>query len=96
MAARKPNLVEAFQAQEEKRKPEIEVVETVESAVSDRAEPKKVTPARANKKHIGGYFDEVIHRQLKIIGAETGMTTQDMLAEALNGFFEKHDKPPIA
>ena len=53
---------------------------------------KETVPTRANKKYIGGYFDEAIHRQLKILGVETGMTTQDMLSGALNGFFEKPDR----
>ena len=50
----------------------------------------------SNKKHIGGYFSNDVYTQLKILGAETGMTTQKILAEGLNAVFRMHDKPPIA
>ena len=54
------------------------------------------TLARPKRRHIGGYFDEAVYRQVKIVGAEEGLTTQDILTEALNAFFRMHDKPPIA
>ena len=67
-------------------KPEISVVES--QSTEKATKPKK--------RHIGGYFDEAVYRQLKIVGAEEGLTTQDILAEALNAFFRMYDKPPIA
>ena len=51
---------------------------------------------KPKKRHIGGYFDESVYRQMKIVGAEKDMTTQDILTEALNAWFLIHDKPPIA
>ena len=33
---------------------------------------------------------------MKHIGIEKGMRTQEMLADALNGFFERNGKPTIA
>ena len=81
MAAKRPNLAETFKKMEEKQQPKAE---------------KKVAPSRENKKHIGGYFDEAVYRQMKHIGVERNMTTQDILKEALNAFFKRHDKPPIA
>ena len=90
MAAKKVNLAEVFKKNEEPQKPELEVVE------APPMEKKKVAPSREKKKHIGGYFDEAVYRQMKHIGVEKGMTTQDILAEALNGFFERNDKPTIA
>ena len=60
------------------------------------ADPKKIAPSREKKKHIGGYFDEAVYRQMKHIGIEKNMTTQDILAAALNAWFQMHDKPPIA
>lgn len=86
---KKPNLAEVFKENEEKRKPQLEVVET---ALTE----KKVAPSREKKKHIGGYFDEPAYRQMKHLGVENSMTTQDILKEALNAFFRMHDKPPIA
>lgn len=90
MAAKKVNLAKVFQENEQPQKPELEVVESAPPA------PKKVAPSREKKKHIGGYFDEAVYRQMKHIGIEKGMTTQEILADALNGFFQRNDKPPIA
>ena len=87
---KKVNLAEVFKKNEQPQKPELEVVET------DPTKEKKVAPSRENKKHIGGYFDEAVYRQMKHIGVEKDMTTQDILKEALNAFFCMHDKPPIA
>ena len=87
---KKVNLAEVFKETEQSEKPELEVVE---SAPTD---PKKVAPSREKKKHIGGYFDEAVYRQMKHIGIEKNMTTQDILKDALNAWFQMHDKPPIA
>ena len=85
------NLAEVFKQNEgSPQKPELEVVE------SAPVEKKKIAPSREKKKHIGGYFDEAVYRQMKHIGVEKGMTTQEILADALNGFFQRNDKPPIA
>ena len=84
---KKPNLAEAFKVDENELqpKPEIEVIE-----------PKATEAAAPKKKHIGGYFDLDVYTQMKVLCAETGMTTQDMLAAGLNAVFRMHDKPPIA
>lgn len=87
---KKVNLAEVFKQNEQPQKPELEVVETPPT------DKKKVAPSREKKKHIGGYFDEAVYRQMKHIGIEKGMTTQEILADALNGFFQRNDKPPIA
>ena len=89
-AGKKVNLAKVFKETEQFQKPDLEVVE---SAPTD---PKKVAPSREKKKHIGGYFDEAVYRQMKHIGVEKNMTTQDILAAALNVWFQMHDKPPIA
>ena len=83
----KPKLAEAFKVDPTELQPKLEIVET-QAPPQQRAKPKK--------RHIGGYFDETVYRQIKIIGAERGLTTQDILTEALNAFFRIHDKPPIA
>ena len=90
MPKKKVNLAQVFKENEQPQKPELEVVE------SPPTEKKKVAPSREKKKHIGGYFDEAVYRQMKHIGVEKGMTTQDILKDALNAFFRMHDKPPIA
>ena len=92
MAAKKVNLAEVFKENEQPQKPELEVVESVPTVGARSPRP----PSREKKKHIGGYFDEAVYRQMKHIGIEKGMTTQDILKDALNAFFRMHDKPPIA
>lgn len=89
--AKKPNLAEAFSvdANELQPKPELQVVEP-------QPEPKPTKQKAPKKKHIGGYFSNDVYTQVKILGAETGMTTQDILTEGLNAVFRMHDKPPIA
>ncbi|MDE0327341.1 MAG: hypothetical protein OXN27_25720 [Candidatus Poribacteria bacterium] len=91
---KKANLAEAFKVDENELqpKPELKVVEPKQ--VSEEVSEK--VSESPKKKHIGGYFDNDVYTQLKILGAETGMTTQDMLAEGLNAVFRMHDKPPIA
>ena len=91
MAKKKVNLAEVFKENEGlPQKPELEVVESAPTP------QKKVAPSREKKKHIGGYFDEAVYRQMKHLGIEKNMTTQEILKEALNAFFRIHDKPPIA
>ena len=90
MAGKKVNLAEVFKQNEQSQKPELEVVE------SPPTDKKKIAPSRKKKKHIGGYFDEAVYRQMKHLGIEKNMTTQDILKEALNAFFRMHDEPPIA
>ena len=89
MSGKKSNLAEVFKRNEQSNKPELSVVEVKPTG-------KKIAPSREKKKHIGGYFDEAVYRQMKHIGIEKGMTTQEILADALNGFFQRNDKPPIA
>ena len=91
MAAKKVNLAKVFKENAQPRKPELEVVDTPQATPK-----KKIAPSREKKKHIGGYFDEAVYRQMKHIGIEKGMTTQDILTAALNAWFQMHDKPPIA
>ena len=89
-AGKKVNLAKVFKENEQSDKPQLEVVESAPAA------EKKIAPSREKKKHIGGYFDEAVYRQMKHIGIEKNMTTQDILAAALNAWFQMHDKPPIA
>lgn len=88
MSKQKVNLAEAFNVNENELQPKPED-EVVESTANEKGKPKK-------KRHIGGYFSDDVYRQLKHLGVENNMTTQDILAEALNAFFRMHDKPPIA
>ena len=72
------------------------------TAVMDKPAPAAVpvnasTPSREGKKAIAAFFDPAVSRQLKQIGLEQGdASIQDLLREALNDFFIKHGRSPIA
>jgi hypothetical protein len=53
-------------------------------------------PSRKGKKMIGGHFDPLVARQIKVIAAENDSTIQELLTEAINDLFEKYGKKPIA
>ncbi|MEL7167746.1 MAG: ribbon-helix-helix domain-containing protein [Bacteroidota bacterium] len=65
---------------------------------SPPAEPKKTRqrPSRASTKHVGGYFDPAVSRQLRQIGLEEDATVQDLVAEALDLLFQSRQQPMIA
>ena len=87
---KKASLAETFKVDENDLQPKsnIEVVEPQPKPTAEAETPKK--------KHIGGYFSNEVYTQVKILGAETGMTTQEILTQGLNAVFRMHDKPPIA
>ena len=62
----------------------------------DEAGKGSLPPSRQGKKTIAGHFDPEVSRQFKLLGAESDRSLQDMLSEAINDFFKKHGKPPIA
>ena len=53
-------------------------------------------PSRIGKKALIGYFDPGVSKQLKRLALDLDLTSQDLLREALNDFFQKHKKPTIA
>jgi hypothetical protein len=53
-------------------------------------------PSRHGKKALIGYFDPGVSKQLKRLALDLDSTSQDLLREALNDFFQKHKKPTIA
>lgn len=53
-------------------------------------------PSREGQSLVGGFFSPEVHRQLKILAAESGSTQQALLTEALDMLFAKHGKPEIA
>jgi hypothetical protein len=60
------------------------------------ADKSALPPSRQGKKAITGYFDPAVSRQLKQIMLDNDSTMQALLADALNDFFRKHGKKPIA
>lgn len=65
-------------------------------SVEEPQNDEKVPPSRRGKRHISGYFDAEVYRQVKIICAEDEKTVQQVLGEALNALFINRGKPPIA
>ena len=59
-------------------------------------------PSRENTQLIGAHFDPAVSRQLEMLRAELQIdrkqkvTVKAILAEALNMYFKKHGKVPIA
>lgn len=53
-------------------------------------------PSRIGKKALIAYFDPAVSKQLKQMALDRECAVQDLLAEALNDFFQKHQKPTIA
>ena len=54
------------------------------------------TPSRVGKKTIAAHFDPAVSKQLKLIGLEADLSTQDLLREAINDLVAKYGKAPIA
>ena len=69
---------------------------TTEIPVAVKEVNDKVPPSRRGKRHISGYFEPEVLRQVKIICAEEDKTVNQVLADALNAHFVNLGKPPIA
>ena len=68
--------------------PEIDVIE--------KGSPTPQQKSRAHKVQIPVYVTSEVRKQLKMLCAETGRTQENLLKEAINDLFKKHDKPAIA
>lgn len=60
------------------------------------AQAPKTIPSRSGVKHVGGYFDPVVSKQLRLIGVEEDKSVQSLIAEALDMLFQSRGKPMIA
>jgi predicted GNAT superfamily acetyltransferase len=61
-----------------------------------KPQARQVKPSRVGKKPIAGFFDPAVLRQLKQMALDQDSSIQDLMREALNDLFEKHNKKPIA
>jgi hypothetical protein len=61
-------------------------------------EPKAASRATSRKgaKHIGGYFDPDVSKQLRALALSEDTTVQALLAESLNILFQSRRLPTIA
>jgi hypothetical protein len=55
-----------------------------------------IAPSRQGKRQIGGHFDALVAKQLRLLAAERELSIQDLLEEALNDLFRKYDKSAVA
>ncbi len=69
---------------------------TVEQNPPRPARKAGATATTREGKMIAGWFPLEVSKQLKLMGANSDKTIQDLLAEALNDLFTKHGKSPIA
>ena len=67
------------------------------SALSKNQSPSPDPPAaarhpvspKANRKHVGGYFEPEVARRLRMLASEEDTTVQELLTEALRLMFKK-------
>jgi hypothetical protein len=62
------------------------------------ARPKPVSPPEpeAKERTVAMRVRQDAWKQVKIAAVERGTTAHDLMTEALNDWFTKHGKPPIA
>lgn len=53
-------------------------------------------PSRKSTKHVGGYFDPAVSRQLREIALAEDSSVQALLGEAIDMLFQSRRKPTIA
>lgn len=53
-------------------------------------------PSRKSTKHIGGYFDPTVSKQLREIALAEDSSVQALLGEAIDMLFQSRRKPTIA
>ena len=53
-------------------------------------------PSRKSTKHVGGYFDPTVSKQLREIALAEDSSVQALLGEAIDMLFQNRRKPMIA
>ena len=69
--------------------------ESVEKSEDQSASP-HARPSRKSTKHVGGYFDPTVSRQLREIALAEDSSVQALLGEAIDMLFQSRRKPTIA
>ena len=65
-------------------------------AKSVAASTLQTAPSRNGRKHVGGYFDPAVSKQLRGLALEEDSSVQQLLEEALDLLFQERGKPTIA
>lgn len=79
-------------------KPKAQLVPETVEASRPEADPVSphARPSRKSTKHVGGYFDPAVSKQLREIALAEDSSVQALLAEAIDMFFQSRRKPLIA
>ncbi len=80
-------------------KPKLQTPEANDEVQSEsRPEPvsSHARPSRKSTKHVGGYFDPTVSRQLREIALAEDSSVQALLGEAIDMLFQSRRKPTIA
>jgi len=78
------------------QKPSKLVVEEPVNSVESPSGSNNKRPSREGKRLIGGHFEPEVSKQLKLLAIELDTSVQECLREALNDYFIKKQKSPIA
>lgn len=79
-------------------KPKASPVPDIEVSSGDAQAPasRHARPSRTATKHVGGYFDPAVSKQLREIALAEDSSVQALLAEAIDMIFQSRRKPTIA
>ena len=70
--------------------------DTVTAPEPPASESPHARPSRRGTKHVGGYFEPQVSKQLRQIALDEDSSVQELLAEALDMLFHSRQKPTIA
>jgi hypothetical protein len=72
------------------------VEEASEAPEATAATSPHARPSRRQTKHVGGYFDPAVSKQLREIALQEDSSVQALLGEAIDMLFQSRRKPTIA
>jgi hypothetical protein len=68
--------------------PAIASAEHAETSTPSSVRP----PSRVGLRAVTAYVSPEVHRQLRLLGLDQGLSVQELMVEAINELFRKHDK----
>lgn len=77
-------------------KPKAEVTPQAPDTASVEQKNVHARPSRKSAKHVGGYFDPAVSKQLREIALAEDSSVQALLGEAIDMLFQSRRKPTIA
>lgn len=87
----KSNTLQAALTQNNTRKPLVEEMPAAASKIGNSAGQ----PSRAGQVNVSAWLHRDYQTSLRMIHATTGRKKQELIAEALNDLFAKHDVPQV-